>query len=169
MKVSKLSIIIICSLIFMIGSVFFFNYVIKKDKENKALEEQKEEHKPIDLSDASNVPVIDGKLGDDIVITQGYLMRYVTKKRSIWYQSSGYVQDITSKNGQSVIKISDSLSSKEYILLTIDSDKNGNYDLEFTPTIKYEMDKFAKSIDNLTQSVAKLEQRIERIELAVRN
>ena len=123
MKISKLSLVIIFSIIFMIGSVIFFNYVVKKDKERKENKNEVKETQKVDLSDASNVPTIDAKLGDDIVITQEYLMRYVTKKKSIWYQSSGYVQNISKKNGTTTITISDTLKGKENINLLIDSDK----------------------------------------------
>jgi len=123
MKNTKLVLIILGFIIFMIASLFFFNYIIQKDKENKQKKEESKQAEKIDLSEASNVPTVDAKLGDDMVITQGYLMRYVTKKRSIWYQSAGYVISISYKNGTASINVGKKTNSKEYVTLLIDSDK----------------------------------------------
>ena len=121
MKISKMWLFIIIAILFMIGQVWFFNYTVNKDKEK--IEEPNVKIPEVDLSNASNVSTIDDKLGDDLVITQSYLMRYVIKKRGIWYQSSGYVKRIVNKNGTATINIVSEMNSNDYIKLYIDSSK----------------------------------------------
>lgn len=121
MKNRKMYLFLLLFVLFSIGQVCFFNYIVKKDKNKE--QETKQEATQVDLSNASNVSTIDSKLGDDIVITQGYLMRYVVKKRGIWYQSSGYVQQVSKSGSTSTIKLSSKTNNKEYITLYIDSNK----------------------------------------------
>lgn len=85
---NKVTIIALISLIIMTGSVFFWNYISKKQAS------EKKEAPIIDVSDANNVPSVDAKLGSDIKITQSYLLNYTTKKSGIWYMSKAYVKDI---------------------------------------------------------------------------
>jgi len=56
-----------------------------------------EEKNPIvdnDYSDVTNVPVIDKKLGNDVKITQSYLMKYTINKNGVWYMSKGKISNI---------------------------------------------------------------------------
>lgn len=117
---SKFKIFIICliSIIIMIGGVLFFNHIIDKDKNKK-----EEEKTVIDVSDANNVSIIDGKLGSETKITQGYLLNYTVRKSGIWYESSGYVKAKKIKNSLCYIEVSEDKNSTLKLTLTIDKDK----------------------------------------------
>ena len=85
----------------------------KEEKDNTSTE--------IDLSDVSNVSIIDAKLGDDIKITTSYLMTYITKKSGIWYMSEGIIKDINSSNGKTIYSITN--DSNTILKGSIDSEK----------------------------------------------
>ena len=52
----------------MLGGVLFWNKIIDKNEDNKSNDET------IDVSDANNVSYVDAELGEDLRITQGYLI-----------------------------------------------------------------------------------------------
>lgn len=83
-KLKGIIVIFVAAIIVGIGLVFFLN-------SNIDLEEVPTDN---DYSDVSNVPVIDGKLGSDIKITQSYLMKYTINKTGVWYMSYGTVSKI---------------------------------------------------------------------------
>lgn len=92
-------IVIIILIIIGFGMWFFF---IKDDK-NKSNYENETSY---DMSDVSNVPVVDKKLGNDIEITQSYLMNYTIHKAGMWYMSEGYVTNIKINNESIIYSIS---------------------------------------------------------------
>ena len=76
----------------------------------------------VDVDDANNLPIIDGKLGEDIRITQSYLMNYIIHKQGVWYLSSGYVNSIAKNNKTCFIKLKKE-NGKELLTATISDDK----------------------------------------------
>lgn len=101
-KKNKILIIVVCALIIMILGVFFWNYISKKQSEDK----NKLDNNSVDVSDVNNIDSVEAKLGEDVKITQGYLLNYTTKKSGIWYMSSGAVKNIIEDNKYSTITIS---------------------------------------------------------------
>ncbi len=101
----------------MLGGVLFWNKIIDKNEDNKSNDET------IDVSDANNVSYVDAELGEDLRITQGYLLNYTTRKSSIWYMSNGYVNKVTKKKDETTIILSNNKDSKTYIEANIDSSK----------------------------------------------
>lgn len=101
----KIAVGCIIALIIMFLGVIFFNHVVKKDEKKDEITEKYE------LDDYNNVPTIDKKLGEDINITQEYLLTYVTKKSGYWYESSGTVTKIKTDQNNNYITISDGNNS----------------------------------------------------------
>lgn len=110
----KIAVGCVIALIVMFLGVIFFNHVVKKDNEP---EQVIEKH---DISDYNNVPTIDKKLGEDIKITQSYLLTYVTKKSGYWYESHGTVTKIVTDQENTFITIRD---DNESVVGIIDNSK----------------------------------------------
>ena len=97
MKREKVFIIIVCILIIGLLCGFFIKHIIETKKSEEEVKQT------IDVSDSSNVSVIDKKLGSDINITQGYLYKYMLKKSNVWYESSAIVEEIKIKGSNNTI------------------------------------------------------------------
>ncbi len=112
----KTVIISIICLIIMLAFVVLWNMIIvKNDKES--------ENSNIDLGRVNNVSSVESKLGEDIKITQNYLLTYTSNKASIWYMSSAYVKAIKYDEMDAIITLTDSESGNTKISGTIDKDK----------------------------------------------
>lgn len=110
------SIIII---ILLIGTVFLWNFIVDKQKENNAKKEEE-----INVLDVNNVPNVDAKLnGEDYKITQLYLLSYAKHKSGIWYMSSGYVSKISINETEATIILKEDKNSKVSITATIEASK----------------------------------------------
>lgn len=167
----KIFLTCLISLIIMGSLVVFFNFVVnKKDKTEIDTE------KMVDVKDANNVGVIDGKLGDDLKITQGYLLSYTVRKSSIWYESSGYVKTIKLKKTLCTIQVED--KQKNVLTLTISQDKcnvaKGDF-VNFVGTIDIsegilELAKISKNeIDYSNVEKIELDKLIENIKMIQKN
>jgi hypothetical protein len=97
--------VILILLVVGFGIWFFF---IKEDKDVSEFDSNPD----YDMSDVTNVPVIDRKLGNDIEITQSYLMTYTVHKAGIWYMSEGYVSNVKVSNQSIIYTISNEDNSK---------------------------------------------------------
>lgn len=115
----------------MLGGVLFFNKISKK-------EDNKQTTTPNEVLEYNNVEEIDGKLGDDIRISQSYLANYIIKKGAVWYSSEGQITNISSKGNTSYVTVNKDGSS---ITCLIDSDKfaykKGDY-VKFVGTMDLE-------------------------------
>lgn len=83
-KLKGIIVIFVAAIIVGFGLLFFLN----SDDNKKDV--------PVidDFSDVSNVSIIDAKLGNDVKITQSYLMKYTINKTGVWYMSYGTIKDI---------------------------------------------------------------------------
>jgi len=117
MKKYKVLIIFIILIILMILGVLLWNRII--DKQNKKLEEEKTKE-VIDVSDVNNVNSVEKGLGEDIKITQKYLLNYVKYKSGTWYLSQGIIKSIKDDGINSIIKITD---NENTIVTSISKDK----------------------------------------------
>lgn len=115
-KYKTIIISIIC-LIIMLAFVIFWNMIIVKDKDKES------ENSNIDLGNVNNISSVEAKLGEDIKITQSYLLTYTSNKASIWYMSSAYVKAIKYDAMDATITFSDSENGEIKINGTIDKDK----------------------------------------------
>lgn len=120
LKNNKFYIIFFCFFIFVILSFFVCNYIFNKH-ENKKLNTNNEAQF-MDVSDANNINSVESKFGNDIKITQGYLLNYTRKKSSIWYLSNAYVKNIKTNGDYSNITLKNKDNSK-FLNTTIDKDK----------------------------------------------
>ncbi len=121
LKKYKITVVCSISLIIMILGIFFWNYIA--DLQNKDKNDIVDQNYEVDLSDVNNVPMVEAKLGEDIQITQGYLLTYTRKKSSIWYESSAYVKKIADNGLTATITLSNKDNSKK-LVATIDSNKS---------------------------------------------
>ena len=117
MEKFKCFLVILILLVVGFGIWFFF---IKEDKD-VTIDDSNPDY---DMSDVTNVPVIDRKLGNDIEITQSYLMTYTVHKAGIWYMSEGYVSNVKVSNQSIIYTISNEDNSKSDYL---DNSVAGNY------------------------------------------
>ena len=79
---------ILISIILLILICIIVLFVIKNVNNEKDIINELDNLENIgDVEDANNVPTIDAKLGNDIRITQSYLLNYIIKKVGIWYMS----------------------------------------------------------------------------------
>jgi len=101
-KENKVVIISIIAIIIMLLSVFFWNHISKKQKTDEDTT-----NNTVDVSDADNVDIIDNKLGEDLQITQSYLLNYTRRKSTIWYMSEGSISSVSKDNKYSTIIIKD--------------------------------------------------------------
>lgn len=113
----KVDIIAIISIIVMILGVVVWNKIIEWQNKDDSEEEV------VDTSEANNVSTIDSKLGEDVRITQSYLLNYTTKKIGTWYESSAYVKKITKEDDLAILTIASSKDSDNEIKATIKKDK----------------------------------------------
>ena len=115
-------ILIIClaSILIMVGGVFFWNYISKKQiLSNNPVNKQEN----IDVSDVNNIESVEKKLGEDIKITAGYFLNYTVKKSGVWYMSKGIVDKIENNGSKVIIKIKSDKDSDKYLDGTINKDK----------------------------------------------
>lgn len=119
-KKHRVEIISIICIIVMLLSVGLWNNIVEKQKAKK---ETNTDTTNIDVSDASNIKSVEAKLGSDMKITQGYLLKYTSNKSGIWYMCTGYVKNITKKNKEATITLSDSKDSSLKIKATISTEK----------------------------------------------
>lgn len=98
---NRVAIIIGSAILIMIVGVLFWNFISNRQAEDK----NKKTNNFIDVSDVDNIDSVEAKLGEDMKITQGYLLNYTTKKSGVWYMSSGVVVDVDSDNKYSIIKV----------------------------------------------------------------
>lgn len=98
---NRVAIIIGNAILIMIVGVLFWNFISDRQAEDK----NKKTNNFIDVSDVDNIDSVEAKLGEDMKITQGYLLNYTTKKSGVWYMSSGVVVDVDSDNKYSIIKV----------------------------------------------------------------
>lgn len=110
----KITLFCLISLLVMVIGVIFFNKVASSNDDSNNNENTNEK------LDYNNVSIIDAKLGDDIKVTQSYLMNYIIKKSGIWYESNGIIKSIVNKDNVSYITISNENNS---IIGVIDKDK----------------------------------------------
>lgn len=113
----KVLIISLVCLIIMLGSVLFWNSIIPKDKKETG------ENNIIDVSNVNNVSSVEAKLGEDIKITQSYLLNYVSNKASIWYMSKAYVSTIKYNGNDAIITLSNEIKGDIKLTGSIDKDK----------------------------------------------
>ena len=114
--------IIIITIISLILTCIITLFILKNiNKEENILNKINNIDNSID--NANNVPTIDAKLGNDIRITQSYLLNYTIGKSGIWYMSNGYIKEIKVKNNEALIQIYDDSSNEKYITATINSNK----------------------------------------------
>ena len=162
-KLKGLIVILVAAIIVGIGLIFFYKF-----------EDNKKDEVPVDndYSDVSNVPVIDGKLGNDIKITQSYLKKYTVNKTGIWYMSYGKISNIKvtdksivytfsdgNKNIKGSIAKSDGIYEKGnnvYFVGTINlSDGNINLstvsmeEISYTSPVKMELKDLINHVDNV--------------------
>lgn len=102
LKKHKITIICLISLIVMIFGVKLWNYISDLQAQDKM---ESSQNKTIDVSDANNVPSVEAKFGEDIKITQGYLLSYTRRKSAIWYMSSAYVKSIKKQDSYTTITL----------------------------------------------------------------
>ncbi len=115
---------ILISIILLILICIIVLFVIKNVNNEKDIINELDNLENIgDVEDANNVPTIDAKLGNDIRITQSYLLNYIIKKVGIWYMSSGYVSNIDKKGSDSIIQISSDRDNTKYLTTIINSSK----------------------------------------------
>lgn len=114
-KEHRVLIISVIAIVLMLLSVFFWNYVSKKQAEAKT----ENSTNLVDISDVDNVASVESKLGSDIKITQGYLLTYTVKKSSIWYMSTGVIDSIQTDGDYSIIRIRSSLEDDAYLEASI--------------------------------------------------
>ncbi len=121
MKITKnyqALIVSIFLLIIMLLSVLIWNKIIIKQNNLK------EENSPtLDVSDANNIPSIEKKLGEDIKITQSYLLTYTRRKSNTWYYSKGYVKNIKIQDSKAIIIFNSLNDNNLTITGTIDTEK----------------------------------------------
>lgn len=128
----KRIIILIILLLLVICSIIIFICISNKNKVTHSNIEYQ------DYSDVSNVSVVDAKLGEDLDITQGYLMTYVTKKSGMWYMSKGYIKDVKEKDNKYIYTIGNDKNSKNVLIASISNDKDKiskNNEVNFVFTI----------------------------------
>jgi len=121
MKITKkyqALIVSIFLLIIMLLSVLIWNKIITKQNNLN------EENSPtLDVSDANNIPSIEKKLGEDIKITQSYLLTYTRRKSNTWYYSKGYVKNIKIQDSKAIITFNSLNDNNLTITGTIDTEK----------------------------------------------
>lgn len=117
-KKHKVELIAIVCLFIMLLSVLLWNYVSKKYSNKKD-----NDNILVDISDFNNVDSVEAKLGEDIKITQGYLLNYTSKKASIWYMSKAYVNNVKKEDRECVITLTENKDSNLSIKSTIDINK----------------------------------------------
>lgn len=118
LKENKVVIISIICLVLLIGGVFLWNKIIKIQNEKK-----EETNNNVVLEDYNNIASVESKLGEDIKISQSYLLNYTAKKASLWYMSKAYVRSVKTSGTESVLILSDSMDSDLTITSTIESNK----------------------------------------------
>lgn len=116
-KSIKADIIAVIFMIVMILGVIVWNKIVDLQNKDDSSDET------VDVSDANNVSTIDSKLGEDVRITQSYLLNYTTKKVGTWYESSAYVKKITKDDDDAILTIASSKDSDDDIKAIIDKDK----------------------------------------------
>lgn len=115
-------VLIIClvSIAVMIGGVFFWNYISKKQVlSNNSINKQEN----VDIDDVNNIESVEKKLGEDIKITAGYFLNYTIKKSGVWYMSKGIVDRIENNGSKVIIRIKSDKNSDKYLKGTINKDK----------------------------------------------
>ena len=161
-KLKGIIVIFVATIIVGVGLIFFLNSTDKED----------DVPADIDYSDVSNVSIIDSKLGDDVKITQSYLMKYTINKTGVWYMSYGKIKNVkvtdksieyTFSNGNNSIKgsiaKSDGIYEKGtnvYFVGTISLD-NGHINLstvskekpEYSTPVEMYLDELIEHIDNV--------------------
>lgn len=117
-KENKVVILSIICLLLLIGSVFVWNKIIElqKEKDDEIIND-------INLDDYNNISSVESKLGEDIKISQSYLLNYTSKKASVWYMSKAYVRDIKADGSNFALVLSDSMESDIKITSTIEQSK----------------------------------------------
>ena len=103
----KLKGFLVIVILLIVGLGIWFVSVCFSDKKT-------EENNPIvdnDYSDVTNVPVIDKKLGNDVKITQSYLMKYTINKTGIWYMSYGKISNVKVTKNSIIYTFSDGRNS----------------------------------------------------------
>lgn len=110
-KEHRVLLLSILAIFLMLLSVFFWNYVSKKQAEEK----KKDTTEFVDTSGVNNIASVEAKFGSDIKITQGYLLTYTTKKSSVWYMSTGVVDRIKKDGDYSIIRIKESSGDDAYL------------------------------------------------------
>lgn len=118
-KKHKVEIISIIGIVVMLLSVLLWNNIVERQKAKKDTTQPNN----VDVSDASNIKSVEAKLGSDMKITQGYLLKYTSNKSGIWYMSTGYVKNISKKNKEATITLSDKKGSSLNVKATISLDK----------------------------------------------
>lgn len=119
MKKYGVEIFVVALIIIMLFGVLFWNYVSKEQAEKKKQEEKATE--TLNSVEASNVSIVDGKLGTDVRITQDYLIKYTSKKSGIWYLSKAKVKNIKENGTNLVLILTD---DKDDLMANISSERS---------------------------------------------
>lgn len=117
-KKHKVEIIAVVCLFVMLVAVLVWNAIAGRQAEKK--EEDKE---VIDVSNVNNISSVEAKLGEDIKITQSYLLNYTSNKSSVWYMSKAYVNGVKNTDRECTITLTENKDSGVTIKATIDSNK----------------------------------------------
>ena len=118
MKKYSVEIIMVIVIVVMLFGVLFWNYISKEQAEKKRQEEKATE--TLNSIEASNVSIVDAKLGSDYRISQDYLIKYTRKKSSIWYLSQARVKNIKEDGTNSVMILTNDIVD---LIVNISSDR----------------------------------------------
>ncbi len=118
-KKNKVVIISVLFLIIMLSAVLIWNSIISKQNEEKNVNSDNF----VDVGKVNNISNVEAKLGEDIKITQDYLLNYTSSKASVWYMSKGYVKNIKVSGSDAILTLSEDKDSKVILYGSIDKNK----------------------------------------------